>query len=265
MSHPPAAPRPGGSSPEVLVRYVDDKLLTEILAVAARGIPDPGFMPFSVLWTRFESLRLEQKVLLAEPSRDASGRRAESRPPPTSTAKGSARAKSSRRIYPLFVVGHRLLTQALVQQHRIGLLARYVAVALAFEGSDAERVRPRSDTTTSRRSASHENWAVHPWGVVSSPARASQPNCWRSTLSQSRTPKPGNQRSSSRASTLHVRFFGVRRTRRPVTAGRRARREVRGSREAVTVPRRPSVRSQVRCWPGAGLAVAGLVPMLQSG
>ena len=50
-------------TPELTLRYPDDEVLAEMLAVAAAGVHDPGFMPFAVPWTRFESPRLEQEAL----------------------------------------------------------------------------------------------------------------------------------------------------------------------------------------------------------
>ena len=50
-------------TPELTLRYPNDELLTKMVAVAAAGIHDPEFMPFSVPWTRFESPRLEQEAL----------------------------------------------------------------------------------------------------------------------------------------------------------------------------------------------------------
>jgi len=50
-------------TPDLTLRYPDDDLLTELVAVAAAGVHDPGFMPFSVPWTRFRSPRLEQEAL----------------------------------------------------------------------------------------------------------------------------------------------------------------------------------------------------------
>ena len=39
-------------TPRLELRYPDDALLHELLAVAQRGVHDPGFMPFAIPWTR---------------------------------------------------------------------------------------------------------------------------------------------------------------------------------------------------------------------
>ncbi len=50
-------------TPDLTLRYLDDDLVYELVSLAARGVHDPSFMPFSVPWTRFDSPRLEQEAL----------------------------------------------------------------------------------------------------------------------------------------------------------------------------------------------------------
>ena len=50
-------------SPELTLRYPDDDLLVEMVTVAAAGVHDPAFMPFSIPWTRFDPPRLQQEAL----------------------------------------------------------------------------------------------------------------------------------------------------------------------------------------------------------
>lgn len=50
-------------TPRLTVRYVDDDLAIELAELAARGIHEPGWMPFSVPWTSFESPELERNSL----------------------------------------------------------------------------------------------------------------------------------------------------------------------------------------------------------
>ena len=51
------------NTPDVTLRYPDDDLLVEMMAVAAEGIHDSSVMPFAVPWTRAESPELEQEAL----------------------------------------------------------------------------------------------------------------------------------------------------------------------------------------------------------
>jgi RimJ/RimL family protein N-acetyltransferase len=50
-------------TPQLTLRYLDDELAVELAALAAGGIHDPGFMPFSIPWTRAESPRLERQAM----------------------------------------------------------------------------------------------------------------------------------------------------------------------------------------------------------
>jgi RimJ/RimL family protein N-acetyltransferase len=50
-------------TPDLTLRYPNDELLFELLAVAVGGVHDQGYMPFSVPWTRFESPELEREAL----------------------------------------------------------------------------------------------------------------------------------------------------------------------------------------------------------
>jgi RimJ/RimL family protein N-acetyltransferase len=50
-------------TPRLVARYVDDDLGTQLAALAAAGIHDPGFMPFSVPWSQAPSPELERNTL----------------------------------------------------------------------------------------------------------------------------------------------------------------------------------------------------------
>ncbi len=50
-------------TPRLALRYPDDAMLTELTAVALRGIHDPAYMPFGVPWTDLESPHLERAAL----------------------------------------------------------------------------------------------------------------------------------------------------------------------------------------------------------
>jgi RimJ/RimL family protein N-acetyltransferase len=50
-------------TPDLTLRYPDDALLAEMLAVAVVGVHDPAFMPFAVPWTRHTSPQLEHEAL----------------------------------------------------------------------------------------------------------------------------------------------------------------------------------------------------------
>jgi hypothetical protein len=41
-------------TPRLELRYIDDELATALSTLAARGVHDPGFMPFSIPWTEVE-------------------------------------------------------------------------------------------------------------------------------------------------------------------------------------------------------------------
>lgn len=50
-------------TPRLELRYPDDPLLERLLAVAQRGVHDPGFMPFTFPWTRKPSPQFERELL----------------------------------------------------------------------------------------------------------------------------------------------------------------------------------------------------------
>jgi RimJ/RimL family protein N-acetyltransferase len=50
-------------TPRLVLRYVDDELAAELALLAARGIHDPGSMPFGVPWTDAESPHLERGAM----------------------------------------------------------------------------------------------------------------------------------------------------------------------------------------------------------
>jgi RimJ/RimL family protein N-acetyltransferase len=50
-------------TPRLTLRYLDDRLAVELLAVAARGVHDPATMPFSVPWTDLPSPQMEQEAM----------------------------------------------------------------------------------------------------------------------------------------------------------------------------------------------------------
>jgi RimJ/RimL family protein N-acetyltransferase len=50
-------------TPTLTLRYLDDDLAVEMLAVAATGIHDPATMPFSVPWTDLPSPQMEQEAM----------------------------------------------------------------------------------------------------------------------------------------------------------------------------------------------------------
>ncbi len=47
------------TTPRLELRYIDDELGAELAHLATRGIHDPGFMPFAIPWTDFESPQQE--------------------------------------------------------------------------------------------------------------------------------------------------------------------------------------------------------------
>lgn len=51
------------TTPRLTLRYVDDDLATELVELAARGIHEPGWRPFSIPWTDAESPELERNSL----------------------------------------------------------------------------------------------------------------------------------------------------------------------------------------------------------
>jgi RimJ/RimL family protein N-acetyltransferase len=50
-------------TPRLTLRYLDDELARELVNVAADGIHDPSFMPFTVPWTDLPSPQLEQEAM----------------------------------------------------------------------------------------------------------------------------------------------------------------------------------------------------------
>ena len=50
-------------TPRLTLRYLDDALAAELVAVAARGVHDPAVMPFSIPWTDLPSPQMEQEAM----------------------------------------------------------------------------------------------------------------------------------------------------------------------------------------------------------
>jgi len=50
-------------TPRLTLRYLDDDLAMELVEVAANGVHDPAFMPFSIPWTDLPSPQLEQEAM----------------------------------------------------------------------------------------------------------------------------------------------------------------------------------------------------------
>jgi RimJ/RimL family protein N-acetyltransferase len=50
-------------TPRVELRYPDDELVCRTTALSAKGVHDPGFMPFSIPWTDQKSPQLERSSL----------------------------------------------------------------------------------------------------------------------------------------------------------------------------------------------------------
>ena len=50
-------------TPRLMLRAITDDVAVELAALAARGIHEPGFMPFAMPWTRNESPALERQAL----------------------------------------------------------------------------------------------------------------------------------------------------------------------------------------------------------
>ncbi len=50
-------------TPRLTLRYLDDVLAAELLAVARRGVHDPAVMPFSIPWTDLPSPQMEQEAM----------------------------------------------------------------------------------------------------------------------------------------------------------------------------------------------------------
>lgn len=62
-------------TPHLTLRYLDDDLTAELVAVAARGVHDPATTPFSIPWTDLPSPQMEREAMrfYAHPSGDAAG------------------------------------------------------------------------------------------------------------------------------------------------------------------------------------------------
>jgi RimJ/RimL family protein N-acetyltransferase len=50
-------------TPRLELRYIDDTLAVELAMLAAKGVHDPGFMPFAFEWTDVPSPQLERNTL----------------------------------------------------------------------------------------------------------------------------------------------------------------------------------------------------------
>ena len=50
-------------TPRLTLRYLDDDLAAQLLAVAAQGVHDPAAMPFSIPWTDLPSPQMEQEAM----------------------------------------------------------------------------------------------------------------------------------------------------------------------------------------------------------
>ncbi len=50
-------------TPMLTLRYLDDELIAELLAVARRGVHDPAVMPFTIPWTDLPSPQMEQEAV----------------------------------------------------------------------------------------------------------------------------------------------------------------------------------------------------------
>jgi RimJ/RimL family protein N-acetyltransferase len=50
-------------TPRLTLRYLDDRLISDLLAVARRGVHDPAVMPFLIPWTDQPSPQMEQDAV----------------------------------------------------------------------------------------------------------------------------------------------------------------------------------------------------------
>ena len=50
-------------TPALTLRYLDDELTADLLAVARRGVHDPAVMPFTIPWTDLPSPQMEQEAM----------------------------------------------------------------------------------------------------------------------------------------------------------------------------------------------------------
>jgi RimJ/RimL family protein N-acetyltransferase len=51
------------TTPRLELRYIDDELATELALLAAKGVHEAGFMPFTVPWTEVESPQQERNTI----------------------------------------------------------------------------------------------------------------------------------------------------------------------------------------------------------
>ena len=50
-------------TPRLVLRYVDDELAAELATLAAAGVHDPSWMPFSIPWTDLEPPELQRQAM----------------------------------------------------------------------------------------------------------------------------------------------------------------------------------------------------------
>ena len=50
-------------TPRLTLRYLDDVLAEQLLAVAAAGVHDPATMPFTIPWTDVPSPQMEREAM----------------------------------------------------------------------------------------------------------------------------------------------------------------------------------------------------------
>jgi RimJ/RimL family protein N-acetyltransferase len=50
-------------TPRLTLRYLDDELVHEVVAVASRGVHDPATMPFLIPWTDLPTPQMEQEAM----------------------------------------------------------------------------------------------------------------------------------------------------------------------------------------------------------
>lgn len=51
------------TTPRIVLRYVDDELATELATMAATGVHDPSWMPFSIPWTDLQPPELQRQAM----------------------------------------------------------------------------------------------------------------------------------------------------------------------------------------------------------
>lgn len=128
-------------TPTITLRYPDDDLLVELLGVAAAGVHDPAFMPFSVPWTRPRSPELEREAL-----RFHWRCRADTTPGsfrlPLAVLRGGEVVGASDLVATDFPTLRRFETGSWLgrpfQRQGIGKEMRRATLALGFDGLDAE-------------------------------------------------------------------------------------------------------------------------------